>query len=94
MASVCDSRAAIPCPPTNATEKGSVIKIIFATCGPGSKGSAADIAKGYVGLGAAMYGGLFESLVQTNQSDLDFIPMAAFFAIVSCCNTSSLALHT
>ncbi len=67
---------------SNAMVTGSVFKIIAATCGPGSKGSAVGIAKGYVGLGAAMYGGLFESLRQRNQSDLDFIPMAAFFAIV------------
>jgi hypothetical protein len=67
---------------SNAMVTGSVFKIIAATCGPGSKGSAVGIAKGYVGLGAAMYGGLFESLRQKSQSDLDFIPMAAFFAIV------------
>lgn len=67
---------------SNAMVTGSVFKIIAAACGPGSKGSAVGIAKGYVGLGAAMYGGLFESLRQKNQSDLDFLPMAAFFAIV------------
>ncbi|GAX20027.1 hypothetical protein FisN_1Lh492 [Fistulifera solaris] len=67
---------------SNAMVTGSVFKIIAATCGHGSKGSVVGIAKGYVGLGAAMYGGLFESLRQKNQSDLDFIPMAAFFAIV------------
>lgn len=60
---------------------GSVFKIIVSTCGPGSKGTAVGAAKGYVGLGAGAYACLFEALRTSNESDLDFLPMAAFFAI-------------
>ena len=61
---------------------GSVFKIIVANCGPGSKGSAVGIAKGYVGLGAGAYACLFEAIRTPTSSDLDFIPMCAFFFVV------------
>ena len=58
---------------------GSVFKIIVSTCGPGSKGTAVGAAKGYVGLGAGVYACMFDSVRSKGQSDLDFLPMAAFF---------------
>jgi len=60
---------------------GSVFKIIMSTCGPGSKGSAVGVAKGYVGLGSGAYAVLFEAIRRQGTSDLDFLPMAAFFAV-------------
>jgi hypothetical protein len=62
---------------------GAVFKIITCTCGAGTKGSAVGVAKGYVGLGAGAYACLFESIRQPTTSDLDFLPMAAFFFIVA-----------
>jgi hypothetical protein len=64
---------------------GSVFKIIVASCGAGTKGSAVGVAKGYVGLGAGAYACLFEAIRTPGQSDLDFLPMAAFF--FCCCAT-------
>lgn len=61
---------------------GSVFKIISCNCGPGTKGSAVGVAKGYVGLGAGAYACLFESIRQPSTSDLDFLPMAAALFIV------------
>ena len=55
--------------------------IISCTCGAGTKGAAVGVAKGYVGLGAGAYACLFESIRQPTSSDLDFLPMAAFFFI-------------
>lgn len=60
---------------------GSVFKIIVANCGAGTKGSAVGVAKGYVGLGAGAYACLFESIRVRGESNLDFLPMAAFFMI-------------
>jgi len=59
---------------------GAVFKLIVSTCGPGTKGSAVGAAKGYVGLGAGAYAILFQSLRGNGllESDLDFLPMAAF----------------
>lgn len=70
---------------------GSVFKIIVSTCGPGSKGTAVGAAKGYVGLGAGVYASIFESLRSSKESDLDFLPMAAFFFIF-CVTMPSLCL--
>jgi hypothetical protein len=67
---------------SSALVTGSVFKIIVGTCGPGSKGSAVGAAKGFVGLGAGAYSCLFQSLRVRSMSDLDFLPMAAFFCIV------------
>ena len=61
---------------------GAVFKIIVSTCGAGTKGTAVGAAKGYVGLGAGLYASLFEAFRTKGQSDLDFLPMAAFFFIV------------
>ena len=71
---------------------GSVFKIIVGTCGPGSKGSAVGAAKGFVGLGAGAYSCLFESLRVHSTSDLDFLPMAAFFSIAAATIPSLLLL--
>jgi hypothetical protein len=68
---------------SSALVTGSVFKIIVGTCGPGSKGSAVGAAKGYVGLGAGAYSCLFQSLRVHSTSDLDFLPMSAFFCIVA-----------
>jgi hypothetical protein len=68
---------------SSALVTGSVFKIIVGTCGPGSKGSAVGAAKGFVGLGAGAYSCLFQSLRVHSTSDLDFLPMAAFFCIVA-----------
>eukprot|EP00934_Nitzschia_sp_Nitz4_P004147 Nitzschia sp. Nitz4//scaffold12_size214221//4994//6859//NITZ4_001472-RA/size214221-processed-gene-0.284-mRNA-1//1//CDS//3329534936//4137//frame0 len=62
---------------------GSVFKIISCNCGPGTKGSAVGIAKGYVGLGSGVYACLFESIRSPSTSDLDFLPMCAFFFLAA-----------
>ena len=71
---------------------GSVFKIIVGTCGLGSKGSAVGAAKGFVGLGAGVYSCLFESLRVPSTSELDFLPMAAFFSIAAATLPSLLLL--
>lgn len=70
---------------------GSVFKIIVSSCGPGTKGSAVGVAKGYVGLGSGAYAVLFESIRGPTESPLDFLPMAAFFFIV-CATIPALVL--
>jgi len=70
---------------------GSVFKIIVASCGPGTKGSAVGIAKGYVGLGSGAYACLFESIRSRGESTLDFLPMAAFF-FLTCATLPALML--
>jgi hypothetical protein len=60
---------------------GSVFKIIVGQTLPHHKGHAVGAAKGYVGLGSGAYAVLFESLKR--QSDLDFLPMAAFFLVAA-----------
>ena len=70
---------------------GSVFKIIVSTCGPGSKGTAVGAAKGYVGLGAGVYACMFDSIRSKGQSDLDFLPMAAFF-FFACVTVPSFCL--
>ncbi|KAG7359936.1 major facilitator superfamily transporter [Nitzschia inconspicua] len=62
---------------------GSVFKIISCQCGPGSKGSAVGVAKGFVGLGSGAYACIFESIRQPYMTELDFLPMCAFFFIVA-----------
>lgn len=66
---------------SSAMVTGSVFKIIVTSSGPGTKGSAVGVAKGYVGLGAGAYATLFQRIRTEYQSDLDFLPMAAFFAV-------------
>ena len=68
---------------TNSLVIGGVFKIFVGTCGPGTKGSAVGAAKGYVGLGSGAYACLFEALRVESSSDLDFLPMAAAFAILA-----------
>ena len=62
---------------------GAVFKIIVSATGPGSKGSAVGAAKGYVGLGAGLYACMFQAIQGAGESELDFLPMTAFFFI--CC---------
>mmetsp|Transcript_32518 Transcript_32518/g.76574 ORF Transcript_32518/g.76574 Transcript_32518/m.76574 type:complete len:677 (-) Transcript_32518:2529-4559(-) len=62
---------------------GSVFKVISCQCGPGSKGSAVGIAKGFVGLGSGAYACLFQSIRQPTMSDLDFLPLCAFFFVTA-----------
>jgi hypothetical protein len=63
---------------------GSLYKSIIVSCGPGTKGNAVGVAKGYVGLGAGAYACLFEMLKAFNENDLDFLPMAGCMAIAAC----------
>mmetsp|Transcript_9551 Transcript_9551/g.15908 ORF Transcript_9551/g.15908 Transcript_9551/m.15908 type:complete len:548 (+) Transcript_9551:46-1689(+) len=60
---------------------GSVFKIIVANTKSVHKGSAVGAAKGFVGLGSGAYAVLFEAL--DRKSDLDFLPMAAFFFLAA-----------
>jgi len=62
---------------------GSVFKVISCQCGPGSKGSCVGVAKGFVGLGSGAYACLFESIRQPHMSELDFLPLCAFFFITA-----------
>lgn len=73
---------------------GSVFKVISCNCGTGSKGRAVGIAKGYVGLGSGVYACLFEALRSESNSDLDFLPMCAFFLIVVASIPSFFVLPT
>lgn len=70
---------------------GAVFKIIVSSTGPGTKGSAVGAAKGYVGLGAGLYACLFQTVRAAEESDLDFLPMAAFF-FVACATLPALIL--
>jgi MFS family permease len=74
---------------------GAVFKLISVNCDPrtGNKGVAVGTAKGYVGLGSGAYECLFASFKQLLMvgvggyvvSDLEFLPMAAIFAILAAC---------
>jgi Nodulin-like len=68
---------------TNSLVIGGIFKIFVGTCGPGTKGSAVGAAKGYVGLGSGAYACLFQALRVESSSDLDFLPMAAVFAVLA-----------
>jgi MFS family permease len=70
---------------------GAVFKIIVASTGPGRKGSAVGAAKGYVGLGAGLYACLFNAIRTPNESELDFLPMAAWF-FLACAVVPALCL--
>mmetsp|Transcript_5697 Transcript_5697/g.16015 ORF Transcript_5697/g.16015 Transcript_5697/m.16015 type:complete len:705 (+) Transcript_5697:97-2211(+) len=68
---------------SSALVTGSVFKIIISCTGPGTKGTAVGAAKGYVGLGSGAYACIFASIRTPGggvASDLNFLPMAAFFA--------------
>uniref|UniRef100_A0A7S3KZU3 Nodulin-like domain-containing protein n=1 Tax=Amphora coffeiformis TaxID=265554 RepID=A0A7S3KZU3_9STRA len=62
---------------SSAMVTGSVFKVLTVTAGP-SKGPAVGVAKGLVGLGSGAYTCMFESIKTSNESDLDFLPLAAF----------------
>ncbi len=70
---------------------GAVFKIIVSSTGLGTKGSAVGVAKGFVGLGAGLYTCLFQSIQASNESDLDFLPMAAFLFLL-CATIPALLL--
>jgi MFS family permease len=70
---------------------GAVFKIIVSSTGPGSKGSAVGAAKGYVGLGAGLYACLFGAVQTPGESELDFLPMAAWF-FIACAAVPALCL--
>jgi MFS family permease len=70
---------------------GAIFKIIVSSTGSGNKGSAVGVAKGFVGLGAGLYACIFQSIQATGQSDLDFLPMAAFLFVL-CATIPALVL--
>lgn len=70
---------------------GAIFKILVAACGPGTKGSAVGVAKAYVGLGAGLYACIFQAFREEGESDLDFLPMAAFF-FITCATIPALML--
>lgn len=61
---------------------GSIFKLAMLCGGPGTKGSAVGVAKGYVGLGAGIYATIFQALRTEDESALDFLPVIAFFFIL------------
>ena len=68
---------------SNSLVIGSLFKALVVSCDLGSRGSAVGAAKGYVGLGAGVYSILFDAIRSTNESELDFLPMAAFFSVIA-----------
>ena len=56
---------------------GSMFKITVVCSGPGTRGTAVGIAKGFVGLGSGIYAGLFQALRASQESALDFLPVTA-----------------
>ncbi|KAL7572099.1 hypothetical protein ACA910_001738 [Epithemia clementina (nom. ined.)] len=80
---------------SSALVTGAVFKIITVACqGGANKGTAVGIAKGYVGLGSGLYVAIFESLRQYKETNLDFLPMAATFCIISAALPGFLFLPT
>jgi len=73
---------------------GAVFKIIVASCGARTKGSAVGIAKGYVGLGAGLYTCMFESIRSPGETNLDFLPMASFFFLAAATLPALMLLPT
>jgi len=61
---------------------GSVFKLIVRNTLPINKGGAVGVAKGFVGLGSGAFSVLFEAL--DRKTDLDFLPLAAFFFLAAC----------
>jgi MFS family permease len=62
---------------------GSVFKIIVTCCGPGTKGSAVGVAKGLVGLGSGAYTCIFNNIRTPNETNLNFLCLAAFLAVMA-----------
>ena len=80
---------------SSALTTGSVFKISTIACqGGSSKGSAVGIAESYVGLGSGLYVAIFESLRKPGETNLDFLPMAAFFCAMSASLPGFLFLPT
>ena len=73
---------------------GSVFKIISCSCNSRNKGKVVGLAKGYVGLGSGAYACIFQSIRTPATSDLDFLPMCAFFFIVAATIPSYINLPT
>lgn len=61
---------------------GSMFKITVVCSGPGQRGTAVGVAKGFVGLGAGIYASLFQALRAPNESALDFLPIMATCFII------------
>lgn len=73
---------------------GSVFKIISCSCSTRTKGKVVGLAKGYVGLGSGAYACIFESIRTQSTSDLDFLPLCAFFFIFAATIPSFINLPT
>lgn len=67
---------------SNSLAIGALFKTIVVTAGPGNTGTAVGAAKGFLGLGSGLYACLFSYWKQPNQSNIDFLLMAAVLAIV------------
>ena len=70
---------------SSAMVTGAVFKVLTVISGT-TKGTAVGVAKGLVGLGSGVYTCIFESLKTSNESDLDFLPLAAVLFL--CCATT------
>lgn len=68
---------------SNSMVIGGIFKIFLVTCGPETKGATVGAAKAYVGLGSGAYACMFEAFRPKQSSDLDFLPFAAFCAILA-----------
>ena len=66
---------------SNSLVVGSVFKILVASCGKGTRGSAVGVAKGFCGLGSGVYSCLFDAIRTPQTSDLDFLLMASILAL-------------
>lgn len=73
---------------------GSIFKLTLQNGGPGAKGSAVGVAKGFVGLGAGVYATIFQAFRTANESALDFLPVIAFFFILCTALPAWLLLPT
>ena len=62
---------------SNALVIGAVFKTIVDCCSPSSKGTIVGIAKGYCGLGSGVYAVLFQALKLPEETNLNFLPLAA-----------------
>jgi len=71
---------------------GAVFKVISCSCEAGTKGQAVGVAKGFVGLGSGLYACLFQAIRGPTTSDLDVLPMCAFFLLVAASIPSVLVL--
>lgn len=71
---------------------GSMFKIAVVCSGPGTRGTAVGVAKGYVGLGSGIYASLFQAWRAPDESALDFLPLAAVFFVACVALPAALLL--